>query len=253
MLKGFKYRLYPTETQKVLINKHIDACRFVYNLALETKNMAYSGSKTNLSCFDLMSQLPDLKNECEWLKEINAQSLQQSISNLDNAFTKFFKGQAKFPKFKKKSGSGSFKVPQKIKLGKKIIIPKFQEGIKINLHQPIIGTIRQAAILRTATGKYFASILCETGEPIPDKPEVKDVLGVDLGIKTFLVTSDGQEFANPRFLKKAQSRIKFIQSRRDRFKGKRTKQRLAILQEKVLNQRQDFLNKVSTQPIKSHD
>jgi hypothetical protein len=96
MLKAYKYRLYPTDEQKELINKHIGSCRFVYNLALECKQTAYAGSKINLSCFDLIKQLPDLKEQCEWLNEINSQSLQQSITHLDNAFTRFFKGQKYF-------------------------------------------------------------------------------------------------------------------------------------------------------------
>ena len=87
--------------QSVLLNKHIGSSRFLYNLALETKQMAWAGNKVNLNCFDLIKQLPDLKKECEWLKEINSQSLQQPIRNLDNAFTRFFKGQGNFPKFKK--------------------------------------------------------------------------------------------------------------------------------------------------------
>src|ERR1035441_6256810 len=94
MLKAYKYRISPTKAQAELINKHIGSCRFVYNLALECKQMAYAGNRVNLSCFDLVKQLPDLKKEFVWLKEINSQSLQQSIVNLDTAFTKFFKGQA---------------------------------------------------------------------------------------------------------------------------------------------------------------
>lgn len=76
MLKAFKYRLYPTIDQSVLLNKHIGSARFVYNLALETRQTAYAGYRANLVCFDLIKQLPDLKKECEWLKEINSQSLQ---------------------------------------------------------------------------------------------------------------------------------------------------------------------------------
>lgn len=101
MLKAFKYRILPTTEQAELINKHIGSTRFVFNLALECKQMAYAGSKVNLSCFDLVKQLPELKKECEWLKEVNSQSLQQSIVNLDVAFTKFFKGQADFPASKR--------------------------------------------------------------------------------------------------------------------------------------------------------
>lgn len=92
MFKSFKYRLYPSVPQKELIAKHIGSSRFVYNLALETKNSAYLGSKHNFSPFDLIKQLPELKKECEWLKEVNSQSLQQSIQNMDIAFKKFLKG-----------------------------------------------------------------------------------------------------------------------------------------------------------------
>jgi putative transposase len=129
MLKAYKYRIMPTKSQQKLINKHIGSCRFIYNLALETKRIAYSGNKINLNCFDLIKQLPDIKEECKWLKEINSQSLQQSITHLDNAFTKFFRGQGNFPNYKKKSIKQSFSIPQKIKIDIEnnkieIIVPK---------------------------------------------------------------------------------------------------------------------------------
>lgn len=253
MLKAFKYRLYPTETQAELINKHIGSCRFLWNLALETKQIAYTGNRVNLNCFDLNNQLPDLKNELVWLKEINSQSLQAVTRILDNAFTNFFKGRANFPKFKSKHNRiQSFHIPQSVSLnGDKLIIPKFKGGILIVLHRPVKGLIRQATISRTPTGKYFVSILCETNEQ--NKPKVKitenTTVGIDLGIKTFLVASDGSEFDNPKFLRKAQSRLKYLQRRCSKYKGKQTKFRLATLHEKVANQRKDFLHKTSTKLI----
>ena len=256
MLKAYKYRLSPTMEQSILLNKHIGASRFVYNLALECKQMTWAGSKVNLSCFALHSQLKDLKTECEWLKEINSQSLQQSITNLDKAYTAFFKGQNSFPNFKKKSNGGSFNIPQNVVLeNEKLIIPKFKKGIDIVLHRPIKGVIRQATISRTPTGKYFVSILCETGEAIKPKAKIKEstTVGIDLGIKTYLVSSDGKEFDNPKFLRKAQSRLKFVQRKYSKHKGKRTKHKLAILHEKVANQRKDFLHKTSSELIKNHD
>lgn len=256
MLKAFKYRLSPTKEQSILLNKHIGASRFVYNLALECKQMAWAGSKVNLSCFALHSQLKDLKTECEWLKEINSQSLQQSITNLDKAYTAFFKGQNSFPKFKKKSDGGSFNIPQNVLLENgKLIIPKFKKGIDIVLHRETKGEIRQATISRTPTGKYFVSILCETGEPIKPKTVVKEstTVGIDLGIKTYIVSSDGKEFDNPKFLRKAQSKLKYVQRKYSKHKGKRTKQKLAILHEKVANKRRDFLHKTSSELIKNHD
>ena len=256
MLKAFKYRLYPTDQQKELIARHIGSARFVYNLALETKQTAYAGNKVNLSCFDLNKQLPALKEELPWLREINSQSLQVPIRNLDNAFTAFFKGRADFPKFKSKHrGSQSFGIPQNIFLQDgKLLIPKFREGIDMVLHRPIKGIIKQATISRTPTGKYFVSILCETGERAPVKKPIKEfsAVGVDLGIKSFLVTSNGEAFDNPKHLKEGMSRLKYVQRKYSKYKGRRTKHRLSILHESVANKRKDFLNKTSTQLIREN-
>lgn len=258
MLKGFKYRILPTKAQAELINKHIGSCRFTYNLALETKQTAYAGNKVNLSCFDLVKQLPDLKKQLEWLKEINSQALQQSIINLDVAFTKFFKGQADFPNFKKKTARQSFNIPQNVIINfenSKLIVPKFKKGINIVLHRQFKGTIKNATISKTPTGKYFASILVDTNTKILEKKVIKEktTIGIDLGLKTFLVASDGSTFDNPKFFRKAQDKLKFTQRKYSKNKGIHTKYKLAILHEKVSNQRKDFLHKVSIELIKNHD
>lgn len=258
MFIGYKYRIYPTKAQSELINKHIGSCRFVYNLALETKQTAYAGQRVNLTCFDLIKQLPDLKKEIEWLKEINSQSLQQSIVNLDTAFTNFFKGRTDFPNFKKKIGRQSFSIPQNVNVDFKnnyLIVPKFKEGISIVLHRNFKGNIKSAIISKTSTGKYFASILVENNIDIPIKNKIKDEtsIGVDLGINHFVITSDALKIDNPKFYKKSQSKLKFIQRKYSKHKGKRTKRRLAIVHEKVANQRKDFLHKISTNIIKNHD
>jgi putative transposase len=255
MLKGLKYRLYPTNSQKELIAKHIGSSRFVYNLALETKNTAYLGSKHNFSPFDLIKQLPELKKECEWLKEVNSQSLQQSIQNMDIAFKKFFKG-AGFPKFKSKHRGGqSFSVPQNVIVENgKLIIPKFKEGIDIVSHREIKGTIKSATISVAPTGKYFVSILVDTNTEIPNKTPITEstTIGIDLGIKYFAITSEGEVFDNPKNLRKAQSKLKYIQRKYSKKKGKRTKKRLALLHEKVVNKRKDFLHKTSTKLIREN-
>jgi len=256
VLKAFKYKILPTDAQVELINKHINSVRFVYNLALETKVAAWAGNRVSLSCFDLFKQLPGLKEECIWLKEVNSQSLQAPIRNLDNAFTRFFKGQCGFPKFKKKSNWGSFNAQQRVALRNgKLVIPKFKNGISIVLHRPIKGEIKQATISKTPTGKYFVSILCETGDNIKYKANIKEntTVGIDLGLKSYIVTSSGKEFDNPKFLRKAQNKLKYIQRKYSKHKGKRTKHRLAILHEKVANQRKDFLHKTSSELIKNHD
>lgn len=255
VLKAFKYRIYPTKAQEELLNKHIGCVRFVYNLALETKQSAYVSNQTNLSCFDLIKQLPELKEECVWLKEVNAQSLQQSITNLDKAYTSFFKGRGNYPVFKKKSNTGSFCVPQGVRIENgRLLIPKFKCGIRIVLHRSTEGSIKNAVVSRTVTGKYFVSVLCETGKQVPKKPTVKENLtvGVDLGIKTFVVASNGNEYDNPKHLRKSLERIRYVHRKFSRNKGKRTKRKLAILHEKVANQRKDFLHKVSSELIREN-
>ena len=258
MFKAYKYRLYPTNSQKELIAKHIGSSRFVYNLALETKNTAYLGSKHSLSQFDLIKQLPDLKKECEWLKEVNSQSLQQSIQNMDTAFKGFFKGGG-FPRFKSKHrGRQSFPIPQNVELDlekSELVIPKFKKkGIKVVIHREIKGDIKSATISVTPTGKYFASLLVDTQRENPAKSPINEneTIGIDLGIKHFAITSDGEVFDNPKYLKEAISRLKYTQSKYSKSKGKRTKKRLALLHERVTNKRKDFLHKTSIRLIREN-
>lgn len=259
MFRAYKYRLYPTNSQKELIHKHCGSVRFVYNLALETKMMAYLGSKVNLSRYDLQKQLVELKKELPWLKETNSQSLQSALINLDSAYQKFFKG-AGFPKFKSKRGKQSFSIPQDVTIREgKLIIPKFREGVKIKLHRPIEGVIKSATISITPTGKYFVSILCELDEDIPAKTNIREetTIGVDLGIKDFLVTSEGEVFENPKYLRSSIHRLKVLQRRASKKqKGsnnkKKANRRVALLHEKIKNQRQDFLHKVSNKLIREN-
>jgi len=256
MLKAFRYRIMPTASQAELINKHIGCARFVYNNALAFKQYEYAKDKTNHSWYSLVKRLPDLKKENEWLKEVNSQSLQQSIVNMNTAFENFFKGRADFPKFKKKcKGKQSFNIPQSINIDNdKLIIPKFKKGIKIVLHRPIKGEIKQATISRTPTGKYFVSILCETGEVEKQTNPVNEAttVGLDLGIKSFFVASNGKEYDNPKYLRKSIERLKYQQRQFSKHKSNKRKHRLAILHEKVANQRKDFLHKVSTELIREN-
>lgn len=254
MYKAFRYRLYPTNSQKELIHKHCGSVRFIYNLALETKTIAYLGNKVNLSRYDLQKQLVDLKKEIIWLNEVNSQSLQVALLNLDMAYSKFFKG-AGFPKFKKRSSGDSFTLPQRVRIKDNLlVIPKFKEGIKMSLHRPTKGAIKSATVSVTPTGKYFVSILCDSREEPPTKAPIKEstTIGIDLGIKDFAITSEGEVFENPKYLRKAQSKLKYVQRKYSKNKGKRTKQRLALLHEKVVNKRKDFLHKVSTQLIREN-
>src|SRR6056297_151281 len=116
MFKAYKYRLKPTPEQANLLDKHFGSTRFLWNLALETKQKAWIGNRINLNRYDLQKQLKELKKECSWLKDVNSQSLQTVLKNLDAAYLSFFKGQANFPKFKKKDGKNTFTVPQRMQL-----------------------------------------------------------------------------------------------------------------------------------------
>ncbi|MEO0043931.1 MAG: hypothetical protein RL329_3379 [Bacteroidota bacterium] len=249
ILKALKYRLYPTDAQCVLIDKHIGCCRLMYNLALETKAFAYAAKQVNLSCYDLMKQLPELKKEYDWLKETNSQSLQQAICHLDVAFTSFFKGNAAFPKFKsKRKSKQSFTIPQNVILkADLLILPKFKEGIPVVVHRTFEGTLKQATITKTPTGKYWVSILVETPNTKAPKAAIvpEQTLGLDLGIKDFAVTSNGERIENPRTLKRVLEKLKFTQRKYSKHKGKRTQKKLALLHEKVTNRRHDFLHKVT--------
>ena len=135
-----------------------------------------------------------------------------------------------------------------------MIIPKFKEGIDIVLHREIKGTIKSANISVTPTGKCFVSILVDTNTEILTKAPITEnaTIGIDLGIKDFAITSDGEVFENPKNLRKAQSKLKYIQRKYSKNKGKRTKQRLALLHEKVVNKRKDFLHKISTKLIREN-
>lgn len=255
--KSYKYRLYPSKKQEVLIEKHIGACRYVYNLALETKQKVYDWTKVNLSSFDLMKQLTDLKKDCEWLKDVNSQSLNNSIANMDDAYKRFFKKISKFPQYKKKSTSKkSFTIPQHVRIENgKLIIIKFSEGIKLKQHRKFDGVIKQATISKTPTGKYFVSILVETADIKPVKCVIdkNTTVGVDLGLSHFLITSDGDKEENPKYYKKTLKKLKFIQRKYSKHKGKRTKHKLCKLHEKVASQRKDFHYKLSSKLVKKHD
>jgi putative transposase len=264
MLKAYKYRIYPNAAQAQLINKNIGSCRLVYNLALEVKNYAYTTQGKNLSKYDLINQLPELRKEYEWLREVDSQALQQSIINLDKAFTRFFKGHSEFPKFKNKYTTQSFRHPHGHNVrveNNRLFQPKFiKEGIKINIHRKPNGEIKNTTISRASSGKYFVSILVDNKMNLPTKKDVteKTSVGVDIGIKDFIVTSNGLKISSPKHFTKSLRRLKYLSRQHSRKKkgGKNRKKsqlKLALIHEKITNQRKDFLHKLSNELIKNHD
>ena len=259
MLKAYKYRMYPNQQQIELLDKHFGCVRFVYNWGLEQKIKVYQTEKKTLSCFDLMKQLvASLKIEHSWLKEVNAQSLQMSLRNLDNAFTNFFRKQNRFPKFKSKRTKQSFQCPQYCTVNftdNKLSIPKLKE-IKTKFDRKFKGKIKTVTISRTCTDKYFASILVDDSKelPIPIIPVKEKSIGVDLGIKHFATFSNGEKIENPKYLIRLEKKLVRVQrslSRKQKRSANRSKARqvVARVHEKVVNQRKDFLHKLSKRLI----
>ncbi len=259
ILRSYKFRLYPTKVQITLLNKHFGSCRFIYNYFLNLRKEEYLLNKKTLNFFQCSYKLTELKKqeEFKWLKEPNAQSLQWALKHLDTAFNSFFQKKSKFPKFKKKLNRQSYSVPQAFKIkGNKLLIPKFREGVTLNISQKIIGKIIQCTISMTPTGKYFASLTCEQ-EYTQYEPTGSSV-GIDVGIKNLAILSNGKKYKNVRSLKLRLKKLKFKQRQvSKKVKGsssrKKTIRQLSLVHEKIANVRKDHLHKVTTDIIKNHD
>jgi putative transposase len=259
IFKSFKFRIYPSKEQEILLVKHFGACRFVFNYYLNKRKESYLEDKKSLNYYDNSNDLTQLKKDEKyiWLKEINSQSLQSSLRNLDTAYGKFFRKQTKFPRFKSKYDRQSFKIPQNVLIiDNKLTIPKFKSGIKINLHREINDEIIFATISKSTTGKYYVSITCEVNHIPFDKTNSK--IGIDTGIKDLVILSDGTTYENIKSLKNNLKKLKYEQrqlSKKVKGSSSRDKQRknLVIIHEKITNVRKDYLHKVSTEIIKNHD
>lgn len=259
--KAYRFRLYPTESQKTLFAQHFGSCRFTYNHFLRERIDFYAANKEKkkqgLTYNDTSKMLTVIKKDPElvWLRDVNAQSLQQSLRRLDVAYNNFFNKRAEFPKFKNKHGKQSFHVPQKFSIDVEqgaIRIPKFTP-IKTVFHRPIEGEMKSVTVSRTTTGKYFASLLVEVEKKVKPKKSGPKI-GIDLGLKSFLVTSAGETIDAPKFLRASEGRLKLLQrrlSRKVKGSNNRNKARLkvALVHEKITNQRKDFLHKLSARLV----
>jgi putative transposase len=201
--------------------------------------------------------------ETEWLKEAGSQSLQASLEHLDTAFNNFFSKRSDFPKFKSKNNKQSYTIPSGTELDfdhGRLWLPKFKEGIKIKLSRKITGDIRKSTVSRNASGEYHISIIVETGTDIPVKPKLEsktDVLGIDVGIKDFCVTSEGEVVENPKFLRSTHDRLILLQRKLShKQKGsknrKKAQLKVAKLHQTIVNKRTDFLHKLSTRLVREN-
>jgi putative transposase len=253
--KAFKFRIYPTKNQQTFLAKHFGAVRFVYNFFLNKKKEEYLNNKKTTSYFDDAKALTQLKSEEKyfWLYEINSQTLQSSLRNLESSYLNFFRGNAKFPKFHSKKNKQCFKIPQNFSIEDGFLyIPKLKEGIKIMLHQKLLGKAISCHVSKSTTGKYFVSILCELDQP--HLPRVDSAVGIDLGLKSLLVESNGNVAPSIKTNERFQKRKAFAQRNLAKKKigsNNRAKSRAILAKhfEKEVNKRTDYLHKLSRQLV----
>lgn len=261
MEKAYKYRIYPNKQQKELIHKTFGCARFVYNYFLDLRIKEYQNNKKSLSYNSTSKLLTSLKNEFEWLKEPDKDSLQKSLKDLDYAYQKFFKEHTGFPKFKsKKNNYKSYRTSctnNNVRYeSKRIKLPKLG-FVKTRDKQIPCGRILNATISQEPNGHYYCSLCCTEVE-ITKYPKTNKCVGIDLGIVDFAVFSDGIRVQNPLFYEKNEKKLAKLQrelSRKTRGGSNWNKSRVKVakLQKHISNQRNDFLQKLTTEIIKSYD
>jgi putative transposase len=253
LLKAYKYRIYPTKEQEEYFAKVFGCVRFIYNKMLHDKIEHYKQTG------EILNNTPaQYKKEYIFLKEVDSLALANAQLNLEKAYKNFFRDKkVGFPKFKKKKGYQSYTTNNQngtVTLGEGYLkLPKLKTKIKVKQHRLFTGKIKSVTISKTPTGKYYASILVET-EETEKLPRADRKIGIDLGLKEFVILSDGTKIENPKWLRKTEKRIKKVQkdlSRKQKYSKNYEKARvyLAKLHGKIVNQRKDFLHKVSSKII----
>jgi len=262
--KGFKYRIYPNQDQTILLNKTFGSVRYVYNRGLSDAKREYEYylahkdtnhynvlAKPTLTGFEFANRLITYKNDPDsiWLNEVSSVALQQSMIHLGSAYSTFFKNRKGYPKFKSKHGKQSFTIMANGFRFKdnELFIAKSKDPLKIKLSRDLPSDPTSASISKTPSGKYYISFICEY-TPIQSKGT--GTIGIDLGIKDFAIISNGTKIPNPKHLKKKQKQLKRAQqslSKKKLGSKNRNKARLkvAIIHEKITNQRNDFQHKLS--------
>lgn len=253
MKRATKVRIYPDDEQAAFLNAQFGAVRFAYNKALHISRHMYQRHGISVSIKrDLKPLLAVGKKSrrYSWLKEYDSLALQQAVINLDTAFGNFFKKRARFPSFKRKHGKQSSYHPNGKVLTGAIQIPKMKP-VRANIHREIVGKVSSITISRTATGKYYASILCDDGQEAPEKPTlITGVTGLDMGLSHYAIKSSGDKITNPRQLINASHNLRRKQkalSRKQKGSANRRKARLLLagVHERVANARADFQHKLS--------
>lgn len=254
MQKSFKYRIYPTKGQQFFLAQQFGAVRFVYNFFLNNRKSEYLNNKKSLNYYDDAKSLTALKQQdgYAWLYDINAQTLQSSLRNLEVAYTNFFQKRTKFPRFHSKKNKQCIKIPQHFSIeNNQLFIPKLKTGIKIVLHRELPKSTC-CFISKTPTNKYYVSFLCETD--IQTLPKSTKTIGIDLGLTHLLTADDGKTISNPKYSKQLKKKLIFKQrqlSKKQKGSNNRNKarQQVALIHETIANKRNDHLHKVSKKLI----
>lgn len=262
MRKAFKYRLYPTKEQAAQLQRTLDLCCWLYNAALEQRRTVYQTHKKPLSKNSQMAELPALKDQCPEFNEVYSQVLQDVLKRLDRAFENFFRrvkdkdGKAGYPRFKGKDRYDSFTYPQRgFQLKDKFLSLSKIGDLKIKLHRPIEGKIKTCTIKREVD-QWFAIFTCELPDPEPIEP--RTAVGIDVGIESFAITSEGEAIENPRHLQKSLKKLRRLQralARKKKGSKNRRKARRQVAKQhrKVKRQRLDFQHKVAHQLVNRYD
>lgn len=268
-VKSYKIRIYPTKSQIKQIEKTFGCCRFIYNYFLAKSIKDYKETGKSNTFYQNSKLIPELKrsDETRWLSEVDSTALQQSVRNLGSAYDNFFrrvkKGQTPgFPNFKKKNNTRQsyqtvYTHITDFKLNSNRIKIRNVGYVKFRGNLDIKGRPVHSTICRTSSGKYYISV-CVVDVDCEEIEKTGSVIGIDLGIKDFAITSNGDKFSNPKFLVKSTKKLKRLQrqlSRKQKRSNNRNKARIRLAKqfEKVSNQRNDFLHKLSTQLVKNHD
>ena len=257
--KSYRFRICPNKEQQAVLARYFGSVRFVYNHFLAERKRQYEETSRSDNYYAQAKTLTELKHseEFSWLSEINSQTLQHALRHLETAYVNFFRGNAKFPSFKSKKAKNSFTVPQHCTIsGNRIYIPKFKEGIKVKEHRKVKGIVKSMTISLTPSGKYYVSILSKENCETIDK--TGKVVGIDLGLKDFVITSDGKKYKNHRYLKQYEKELATAQkhlSRKQHGSNSYEKQRrkVARIYEKIANCRMDNQHKVSLDLIRNYD
>ena len=253
--KAYKFRIYPNREQQESLAVQFGHARFVYNKFLSLRTKAKKQYDRTLSRLQMQQVLKQMKRQEQysWLQACDSQVMQVKIRDLCVAYEKFFKKEAGFPRFKSKHDKQSIQYPQRFKVEDgRIYLPKVG-WVKLVQHRDIEGKMKNCTVSKTKTGKYFVSIQCEVEHETQDRSQTPRV-GIDLGLTDLIATSDGDKVANPKHLKRAERRLRIRQrrlSRKTKGSNNRNKARhqVAVIHEKVTNQRKDFHHKLSRQLV----